>query len=298
MIQLQLIPKKVHQELLTKSIIEEISFALGAKKEGFVSTVITPLLHRPTQKMAGILADFYHMVITESPRAAAIFTLPRFEINVDCTTSERIPPEGPLLLLANHPGGLDSLGILSCVPRKDIKVLVSDVNLLRHTDYLNRHMIFVDFKTIGGMEALRQAINHLRNNGALLLFARGEVEPDPSFMAGAIESINKWSASIEILLHKVPQTFVQIVLTGGAILPKFYTHFLTKLRRNPETRQKLAEFVQVISSAISPGNSSVNMKINASKPRKFVYQESNHLMPDVINWAKQEMQEFILGYKP
>jgi hypothetical protein len=289
----QLITFEHHRTLLAKCIIEEISYALGGKKKGFLTSILTLVFKKPALHMAGIVANFYNLVITESTQIAAMHTLPRFDISVNCTTKNQIQATGPLLILANHPGGLDSVGILSCLPRHDVKALVSDVRLLRETDYLNKHMIFVDFKAIDGMAALRQAIDHLRSGGMLLLFPRGEVEPDPSCMPGAIESIEKWSPSIEILLQKVPETCVQFVTTSGAILPKLMTHPIVKIRRKIEARQKLAEFIQVIGSAVLPGKSRVAMNITLSNPVKLDEFTDNPLLPQVIQLAKQHMQDHI-----
>ena len=293
----QLIPFEQHRDLLAKCVIEEISYALGGKKKGFLTSILTLVFAKPALHLAGIVADFYNLVITESTQIAAMHTLPRFDISVKCTTQNLIQPTGPLLILANHPGGLDSVGILSCLHRSDVKALVSDVRLLRETDYLYKHMIFVDFKAIGGMTALRQAIEHLRSGGMLLLFPRGEVEPDPSCMPGAIESIEKWSPSIEILLRKVPESCVQFVTTSGAILPKLMTHPIVKIRRKIEARQKLAEFMQVIGSAISPGKSRVVMNITLSNPAKPDEFADSPLLPQVIQLAKQRMQDHIRTLK-
>ena len=275
------------------AVIDEIVYALGAKKDGILRSVLAPLLKNPATKFAKILADFYDGVITKSPSQGAIDTLPKFNVEVTRSGHPEIPMSGPHLLISNHPGGLDSVAILSCIPRADIKVLVSDVLLMRKLDYLNRHAIFVDFKTVGGMSALRDAISHLNQGGILLLFARGEVEPDPACFSGAVESIEKWSPSIEIMLRKSPLTSVQILSVSGAILPKFAFHPLTRLRRRPETRQKLAEVMQMVTSLYYPEKAKTLINIRFSEVLKAAIIPRESIMPFITSYAKAEMRAHI-----
>lgn len=288
-----LISNAEHQEILFDAVIDEIAYALGVKKGGIIRNLIAPLLRNPASKLASILADFYEGVITRSPSQGAIETLPKFNIEVECSGHPGMPMSGPHLLISNHPGGLDSVGILSCIPRDDIKVLVSDVYLMRKLDYLNRHAIYVDFKTVGGMNALREAITHLNQGGVLLLFARGEVEPDPACFSGAVQSIEKWSPSLEIMLRKSPATSVQILSVSGAILPQFAFHPLTKLRKRPETRQKLAEFMQAITSLYNPEKAKTILKIRFSEILSPESIPRESIMPFIIEMAQAEMNAHI-----
>jgi hypothetical protein len=290
------ISKSEHQNMLFDTIIDEIAYALGAKKDGIIRHLLTPLLSNPASKLAKILADFYNGVITRSPSQGAIETLPKFNVEVQPSGYLNMPMSGSHLLISNHPGGLDSVGILSCIPRADIKVLASDVLLMRKLDYLNRHTIFVDFKTVGGMSALREAISHLTHGGILLLFARGEVEPDPACFPGAVESIEKWSPSLEIMLRKSPSTSVQILSVSGAILPKFAFHPLTRLRRQPETRQKLAEFMQAITSLYNPDKTKTILKIRFSEILSSESIARESILTYIIKKAQTEMTAHISAF--
>ena len=289
----QTISKAEHQAMLFDTIIDEIAYALGAKKNGIIRNVIAPLLHNPATKLAKILADFYDGVVNKSPSQGAMDTLPKFNVQVQRSGFNQIPARGPHLLIANHPGGLDSVGILSCIPRNDIKVFVSDVKLTRNLDYLNRHSIFVDFKPIGGMSAIRDAITHLDRGGITLIFARGEVEPDPACFTGGVESIEKWSPSIEIMLRKSPLTSVQILSVSGAILPRFAFHPLTILRRRPETRQKLAEFMQTITSLYNPEKTKTILKIRFSDILSSDSIPRESILAYIIKVAQSEMTAHI-----
>ena len=98
-----------------------------------------------------------------------------------------------------------------------------------------------------------------------MIFAHGEVEPDPEFMPGASESIADWSSSIEIMLRKVPQTRVVIAICSGVFLPQFIHHPLTKIRHDPAARQKLAEFLQVMHQLVAGSSEKANIHISFSE---------------------------------
>ena len=115
-----------------------------------------------------------------------------FSLNVTTNGVENIPPKGPVLIISNNPGAYDSVIITACIPRKDLTLVVSDVPFSRALAAARAHFIFVSTDIPSRANALRQMVQHLNNGGALLLFASGEVEPDPAFMPGAAETMATW----------------------------------------------------------------------------------------------------------
>ncbi len=104
---------------------------------------------------------------------------------------ERLPSEGPLLVVANHPlGGLEGVAItrLLMAQRPDIKVLTNE--LLTRIPELSDTFIGVDVLSRDAGQAnvrgLREANQHLQNGGALLMFP-----------AGKVAAVNPRSRSIE-----------------------------------------------------------------------------------------------------
>ena len=92
----------------------------------------------------------------------------------------RLPAEGPLLIVANHPlGGLEGVAItrLLMKHRPDIKVLTNQ--LLTRIPELSETFIGVDVLSRDAGQAnvrgLREASQHLQNGGALLMFPAGKV---------------------------------------------------------------------------------------------------------------------------
>jgi len=96
------------------------------------------------------------------------------------------------------------------------------------------------------MLVVRQAIRHLREGGALLLFARGNIDPDPAFMQDADVELTAWSRSLEIFLRSVPQTQVVTSIVSHILHPAYMYHPVTWLRHRRRDRQRLAMMLQVI----------------------------------------------------
>jgi len=280
-------------KVLTRRITGEIFLALGWQRDGFASNLFGPLFRMPTRRFARIAARFENDVVAFDPRVAATHALPKLALQPDPVGIENIPREGPALIVSNHPGALDSIALVSSIPRPDITALVSDIPFLNAMPGIRKHVIFVDFKAIGGMEALREAIAHLQEGGSILLFAHGEVEPDPGFMPGARESIEEWSRSIEVMLRKVPETRLIIATVSDALLPRFINDPLARLRRDPAKRQKLGEFMQVIMQMLSAEKLRVHPRITFSKPLKVSDLGSGKYLPAIIARAQKQLDEHL-----
>lgn len=275
--------------VLARRITGEIFLALGWKREGFPSKLFAPLFRLPTRRFARIAARFENDVVAYNPMVAAANAIPQLAMQVSATGIENIPLEGPVLIASNHPGGLDSIALVSSIPRSDITALVSDVPFLHAMEGIRNHVIFVDFETIGGMMALREAIARLQNNRTIMLFAHGIVEPDPGFMPGARRSIEEWSPSIEVMLRKVPETRLVIATVSNSLLPRFVHHPLTLLRKVPVRRQLVGEFLQVIMQMLSPKKLQVRPRITFSKPLKVSDLGTGKYMPLIITKAQEQL---------
>jgi len=282
-----------HAARLSRLIKDEIIYAIGGKRNGWLQHLAAPLLRKPAQRFGRIAADFYDQVNRLGIRQGATAALPRFNHQLKARGIESIPEKGPLLLVSNHPGGLDSVGIVSCIPRNDLRALVTDVKLLRQLDYLHRYFFFVDFKATGGMLALLDAITHLQAGGALLLFAHGDVEPEPECFPSARDEIARWSPSIEIFLRKVPLTGLQILTVSGAVQARYLRHPLTLIQRKPARRQKLAEFIQVITAMLAPKGKPTILHLTASSLISTAQLKEDRWMPEIIQRAQSQMHNHL-----
>ncbi len=101
------------------------------------------------------------------------------------------------------------------------------------------------------MQTVRSAVQHLKNGGALLIFPRGGIEPDPAFMPSPDSEFDKWSRSLEIFLHRVPLTRVLVTTVSGVIAPASMRHPITWFRKTRADCQRLAFIYQMIRQVLS-----------------------------------------------
>lgn len=129
---------------------------------------------------------------------------------------ERIPPSGPLLIVANHPFGLLEGLALSAVLgplRDDFRFLANDT--LRSIASVRDRVIAVDVHSgqkgnAANARAFREAARWLKSNGALAVFPSGEVS-SWVWKQGRV-SDPEWKESAARLA----------TLTGAAVLPMFF----------------------------------------------------------------------------
>lgn len=105
----------------------------------------------------------------------------------------RIPAEGPLVVVANHPHGLvDGLILAELMEqrRRDYKILTR--SLLTNVPEIQYHMLPVAFPhepdaLQSNLEMRKQAMAHLGQGGAVILFPAGQVATSPGWFDPAVE---------------------------------------------------------------------------------------------------------------
>ncbi|HUE97710.1 MAG TPA: hypothetical protein VMN99_00570, partial [Anaerolineales bacterium] len=114
-----------------------------------------------------------------------------------------------------------------------------------------RNSIFVPNDAMVRMSATRDIIRHLKNNGSILIFPRGDIEPDPAWMPHPDSEFDQWSRSLEIFLKHVPHTQVLVTIVSGVISKAAMHHPITWSRRARPDRQRLACMYQMIRQMVA-----------------------------------------------
>lgn len=185
--------------------------------------------------------------------AGARWLLPRFVKSHSACGVENIPASGPLVIASNHPASIDSIVISAHVNRPDYKVIIGDIPFFEHLPHVSQHSIFAPDtnNTAGRMQVMRESIRHLRSGGALLIFPRGNIEPDPAFMPHPDAEFDHWSRSLEIFMQRVPQLQILITIASGVISKSIMHHPITWFRRARPDRQRLAFLYQLARQMLS-----------------------------------------------
>jgi 1-acyl-sn-glycerol-3-phosphate acyltransferase len=274
-----------------ETLVAEICYAIGASRRGLVHKLLVLLLRRPVGRLARIAARADAAVEEGGLSGAARRILPDLSLEPAARGVERIPSEGPLLVVSNHPGGFDSLALLACLPRRDVKVVLSDAPLTRAFTAARRYFVFAPLTASGGAAALRACVRHLQRGGAVLIFPNGDVEPDPESSANEALPFRDWSRSLEIMLREAPQTRLQAAMAGGVLLPKYLRHPLVRIRRTDVRRQKLAEVLQILHQVLAPGSVRLRPHLSFAEPVRAGDLDPNALRPAVINLARALLED-------
>ncbi len=279
---------------LRQTIMDEINNAFGLPKEGFIRRVMNPLYWLPADRFAQLGARFDQIVATLGFCEAARWVLPRFVQDTFALGVEQIPPEGPLLITSNHPGTVDSLAISANLCRDDIKIMASGIPFIKGLPFTRQHIIFVTQNIQERALAIRAAIRHLQEGGALLIFPSGNLDPDPAVLPGADDALSRWSPSLEIILRKVPQTQVLLTIVSGVLSQACIHHPLTRLQKGFRERQKLAEFLQVIQQLVSYKNFDLIPRITFEALNSPMELQTDHyarsILQSIITKAQQLLE--------
>jgi hypothetical protein len=282
-----------------EKIIKEIFHAFGLTRDtianGAARLFLGPVFRYPAAQLGRICARAEEAARTLGITGSARRILPDFSMQVSARGTEKIPHEGPLLVVSNHPGGLDSVALLSSIPRKDVNVVISDVPFTRAFEAAGRHFVYTPRNPAGRMAALKASVGRLKQGEALLIFPHGEVEPDPEICPPllAAAAVAGWSRSVELMLRKVPDTRLITAIASGVVLPRYARSRLTKIRRSAARRQKVAEVMQFVRQAFSPGSVKLNIRLSFADPVEGRMLLDKDCMPTVIAMARSLLADHI-----
>ncbi|MDM0025594.1 1-acyl-sn-glycerol-3-phosphate acyltransferase [Variovorax saccharolyticus] len=211
----------------------------------------TPLhrLFRPAARRFARTAHEFDTRVGEHGLAqGSAWLMSRMTAGIVTSGLEHVPPQGPVLILANHPGMTDTVALFtSLASRPDLRVIAADRPFLRALPNVARQLIFLPDEEAGRLAVLRAAARHLQDGGALLTFPAGEIEPDPATFGAqrAAASLCNWSSSYTLFARLAPRTRFVPALVSHVISPDAQRHPLTLLRRSARNKEKLAAALQV-----------------------------------------------------
>ena len=282
--------------LLRRSILDDIFKDLDSSfARRWLRRFLEPIAWPSANRFAEIASRFDQYVMRSGFRDAMSQILPNFVSGFEVCGDNRIPEDGPLLVVSNHPGTYDSLVIAAALPRNDLNIIASGFPVLRRLPSASKHLIFASEDIHERMAVVRSAIRHLRDGGSLLIFPGGRVEPDPAVLPGAEESMSVWSPSLEVFLSRVPQTRVLVTIVSGVLAPNFLNSPLIRLWRGMRDPQTVAEVIQVVTQMLFPKRIQLKPKITFGLPMTLdelhKWGGSQGIIGSIIGRAKQLLEE-------
>lgn len=234
-------------QTLTETLIDELTKAFALPQTERVKRLIRAVFGKAARAAAEVGIGLDNAVAEGGIPGGARWILPRFVKSHEARGGENIPASGPLVIASNHPANVDSIVISAHVNRPDYKVIVGDIPFFEHLPHVSEFAIYAPDPTdlAGRMQVIRESIRHLKTGGALLIFPRGEIEPDPDFMPHPDSEFHHWSRSLEIFLNRVPHLQILIAIASGVISPSAFHHPITWFRRHRPDKQRLAFLYQL-----------------------------------------------------
>ncbi|MBN2387965.1 MAG: 1-acyl-sn-glycerol-3-phosphate acyltransferase [Anaerolineales bacterium] len=293
-------PTDAAVQALSDTLIYEILNAIGLPKTRWLHHLFRPLFGQATDRLSAIGLTADRMIASDGFPSAAGWMASHWVRDVLSRGTEMIPPNGPLLVIANHVGAYDFLVIPSQLKRQDLAIIASDIPFLRHLPNASRHLIYLTGRTQDRMTAARAGIRHLRSGGTLLLFGSGLIDPDPAVYPGAAAQIASWSSSIDLFLRQVPQTRLLATIASGILTPGWAHHPITRLRKIDWQRRRLAEFGQVLQQLFQPGRLYAYPRVSfappVSVPELRRETDGKHLLPAVIARGRALLVEHVQAF--
>ncbi|MEM8532657.1 MAG: 1-acyl-sn-glycerol-3-phosphate acyltransferase [Chloroflexota bacterium] len=159
--------------------------------------------------------------------------------------AERIPETGPLLVVCNHSGMGDALGVYASLPRTDVYTVVLRQGILKGLPQFEEFCVVIDQEKPA--LALKQMVGCLREGNTILMFPRGKIEDDPGLDAvSAQATVAEWSESIALLARRVPNLVVLTVAVGGVISRQALNNPIVHFYGQQEHRSFLAATLQLM----------------------------------------------------
>ena len=238
---------------LTETLVYELTKAFALPQKDWAKRMIRSIFGKAANSAAEIGIGLDRAVAEGGLSAGARWVLPRFVKSHEARGIENIPPTGPLVIASNHPANVDSIVISAHVNRRDYKAIIGDIPFFEHLPHVSENAIYApeENNTMGRMLVLRESIRHLKNGGALLIFPRGGIEPDPDFMPHPEEEFHQWSRSLEIFLNRVPGLQILVTIASGVISQSAFHHPITWFRKHRPDKQRLAFLYQLARQALS-----------------------------------------------
>ena len=237
----------------------------GLQKSRLGRFLLQTVLRSQLRRFADNMARFNMELVTLGLARASQSLCARYHGRVVAEGLDLVPSSGPLLLVSNHPGMFDTLGIFASLPRTDLRVVARPQPLLGLLASLAPHLLILPDEGAGRTTGLRQLLQSLRANETLLLYPAGHLEPEPFLIgrhgladAAAQEPLISWSSGIGTLVklaarQGIPLQVVPVSL-AGVLSVQTWRRFgpLLKLRKTLRGREDLTAVLQVAFPTFGP----------------------------------------------
>ena len=235
---------------LTDINLDDLVNSIGWQQSPRLAKLLRTLSRPAARKFARQMQEFDSQAGETDLSTASRSMLEKYVKDVRVYGLERIPSQGPILALSNHPGMTDTLCLFAAINRPDLRIIALDRPFLQSLPNVSRQLFFISDDSKERLSAVRKAAARLREGSAVLTFPAGKIEPDPQVYPGALESLNQWTDSAGVFLRLAPETRILPMLVSGVLWKKVVSNPITRLKQVREDREKLGAAFQLLAQVI------------------------------------------------
>ncbi len=266
MTQTEMVETQARVADLAQIVSREVLGGMGLRPLGLPYRLARVLVRPGAVRMARLLAQADAEAGQCGLHAAGEVLLERLATSCTAQGAEGIPAEGPVLITANHPGGLELLALLAQIRRPDLRVLSNPQPFLMAMPHVSPAMLYLSADSGGYFTGIRQVVRHLQAGHVVIVFPAGQMEPDPGVTPGAVEFLERWSVSTRVYLHKVPETRLVPAVLTGIVSPRAVQSLFVRGRTPPKARQRTAAFLQLLVQLLARDRWPIHIRLAFGAP--------------------------------
>ena len=281
-------------DLLTGINLDDLVASFGWQNSPLLSRLLRIFFRKPAQTFAQHVIEYDDKVGEAGIVEGGWNLTRRYDKDLRIIGADRIP-ESAFLALSNHPGMTDTVALFAALNRPDLRIIALDRPFLNALPHTTSHLFYVHDDPAKRMTLVRQVSAHLKKGGAILTFPAGHIEPDPDVYPGAVESLKEWTDSVGVFVRMAPDAAILPVLVRSVVAKKYAHHWLLRIKKTKEEREKLATALQLLGMVIF-GEKPVMVTIQIGKP--IYARELGTTNTDVIHQAVLAEMRFLIEDVP
>ena len=251
-------------DALTEINLDDLVSSFGWQDSPLLARLLRFVFRKPAQAFARHVIEYEEVVGKHGIVEGGWNLARRYVKDIRIINADRIP-ESAFLALSNHPGMTDTVALFAALNRNDLRIIALDRPFLTALPHTTDHLFYVYDDPAKRVTLVRQVSAHLKRGGATLTFPAGHIEPDPDVYPGAVESLSDWTDSVGVFIRIAPEAAILPVLARNVVAKKYANHWLLKIKKTKEEKEKLATALQLLGMVIF-GEKPVTVTVQIGNP--------------------------------